>query len=657
MADIITNLHPDGDENTNLYPNIKKENIPSKSISTDKLDDNVLSLIGSLKPSGTDTSTNILAFTSNKGIYVATDNGHWYYWNGSVYVDGGVYQTDLSYDELREKLVNLNSLLNQISFFNYYDFNKAIDNYRLLPDGNEYSDNGYFLSDYIMIDKNTNYIKNSPVEDSFHRYALYDENKNNIEVNTSNIFNTGEAYYVRICGLISEKATTTLNKGESQGESTAIDRLLRKNISTPEMYGAKGNGVNDDTEAFRNAINDSRTIILDGKKTYIVNNLEVSVPTTILGNGAIIMSNISKAKTMTFKNTNNILLENFVDYSLGFHIEFDNCYNFIVQNVRISSPSDILHNNDGIRILGSCNNFRLENIYGISRDDFIALNACEGHYPGNITNGVIRNIRTTEDTFSSVRFYGIGQKISNIRFENCLFHGNGEHVIRITNSVSGLGDQTKENIIIDNVSFSNCTINAKSENNQCVYIDCCESSQIIFSDCLFYTISDIYIYEYTNTKINLYVERCNFKSYVEKVIYALITTEGIISIKDTKVTSLRGVVGRGNVDIYIDNLLGVNENIVFSYNGSFKSLNVKNIELQPNQKIYATDSDSEGISLYFENCSSNNNNVSLPSGTYRFIKGVIFNNFPTVAKYGDSFIYNGDQLAQYIYLGSWKKIL
>ena len=90
--DIITNLHPDNDPNTNLYPNIKKENIPSKSISTDKLDDNVLSLIGSLKPSGTDTSTNILAYTSNKGIYVATDNGHWYYWNGSAYADGGVYQ-------------------------------------------------------------------------------------------------------------------------------------------------------------------------------------------------------------------------------------------------------------------------------------------------------------------------------------------------------------------------------------------------------------------------------------------------------------------------------------------------------------------------------------------------------------------------------------
>ena len=120
MADIITNLHPDGDKNTNLYPNIKKENIPRKSISTDKLDDNVLSLIGSLKPSGTDTSTNILSYTSNKGIYVATDNGHWYYWNGNAYADGGVYQGTVPQDNVCFKFygsvatdTDLNTLINE----------------------------------------------------------------------------------------------------------------------------------------------------------------------------------------------------------------------------------------------------------------------------------------------------------------------------------------------------------------------------------------------------------------------------------------------------------------------------------------------------------------------------------------------------------------
>lgn len=122
MAEIITNLHPDGDKNTNLYPNIKKENIPNKSIDISKLDDNVLSLIGSLKPSGTDTSSNILAFTSNKGIYVATDNGHWYYWNGTQYADGGVYQTDPRYDELEEEIVELeNKVIKYLNITKMYE--------------------------------------------------------------------------------------------------------------------------------------------------------------------------------------------------------------------------------------------------------------------------------------------------------------------------------------------------------------------------------------------------------------------------------------------------------------------------------------------------------------------------------------------------------
>ena len=110
---IFDTLHPEGSLTDNLYPNIKKENIPSKSISTDKLDDNVLSLIGSLKPSGTDTSTNILSYTSNKGIYVATDNGHWYYWN--AYADGGVYQSSEDIVQIKsdlEKVLESNILYN-----------------------------------------------------------------------------------------------------------------------------------------------------------------------------------------------------------------------------------------------------------------------------------------------------------------------------------------------------------------------------------------------------------------------------------------------------------------------------------------------------------------------------------------------------------------
>ena len=92
--EIITTLHPDQDPDTNLYPNIKKENIPNKSIDKNKLDDGVNSLLNSINelyPSGTDTSTNILTYTSNKGIYIGTDTGNWYYWDGTHYVSGGSY--------------------------------------------------------------------------------------------------------------------------------------------------------------------------------------------------------------------------------------------------------------------------------------------------------------------------------------------------------------------------------------------------------------------------------------------------------------------------------------------------------------------------------------------------------------------------------------
>ena len=96
--EIITTLHPDQDPNTNLYPNIKLQNIPLNSIDKSRLNNELLNLlnnIGSLHPSGVDTSTNILAFTEDKGIYVGSDDGNWYFWDGSQYVIGGVYQSTI----------------------------------------------------------------------------------------------------------------------------------------------------------------------------------------------------------------------------------------------------------------------------------------------------------------------------------------------------------------------------------------------------------------------------------------------------------------------------------------------------------------------------------------------------------------------------------
>jgi hypothetical protein len=60
--------------------------------------------LGQLQPKGVDTENNILGKLTADGIWIGSDTGHWYYWNGTQYVDGGVYQTDLSYDDIKKYL-------------------------------------------------------------------------------------------------------------------------------------------------------------------------------------------------------------------------------------------------------------------------------------------------------------------------------------------------------------------------------------------------------------------------------------------------------------------------------------------------------------------------------------------------------------------------
>ena len=111
--DIITTLHPENNEDVNLYPNIKKDNIPNQAVGYHQLDESVTELldqIGQLTPSGVDTSAHILAFTENKGIYVGSDTNKWYYWNGTQYVEGGTYQLNV----LNEGAVERNNLSDQI---------------------------------------------------------------------------------------------------------------------------------------------------------------------------------------------------------------------------------------------------------------------------------------------------------------------------------------------------------------------------------------------------------------------------------------------------------------------------------------------------------------------------------------------------------------
>lgn len=172
MADIITTLHPENDANTNLYPNIKNENIPNGSIDMSKLSDDVKTLFNPSPEIHVDTSTNILAFTENKGIYVGSDTGYWYYWNGTQYVSGGVYQAS----QIAENSVTIIDTKfyakNSLNLLIKEDITRG---YYIYTNGNISALSSYFYTDYIECIPYIIYFIRSQNNNTF--IVFYDENK------------------------------------------------------------------------------------------------------------------------------------------------------------------------------------------------------------------------------------------------------------------------------------------------------------------------------------------------------------------------------------------------------------------------------------------------------------------------------------------------
>ena len=289
MAEIITNLHPDGDESTNLYPNIKKENIPYKAISTNKLDDDVLSLIGSLKPSGTDTSTNILAYTSNKGIYVATDNGHWYYWDGTKYADGGVYQAK----EIADGSVSVEKTDFVKRGKNLYDKSKAIDGYYIsYTNGNQSTNSAFFASDFIEIDSSQGYVAlniynnfQMAFYDSTKKYisgAYFKSNPNGVIAIPSN------AKYVRFSERVEAKNQIQLEYGQTKTQYQEYQYAFSKQ----KPISQETSEVNNENSLL------TKTNLIDYTDNTI-NKYYENVNSSYTGSGCWIINNVIRLKPNT----------------------------------------------------------------------------------------------------------------------------------------------------------------------------------------------------------------------------------------------------------------------------------------------------------------------------------------------------------------------
>lgn len=144
--------------------------------------DETIAGLGQLRPSGVDTSTNILAFTEDKGILIGSDTGDWYYWDAaqSEYVSGGQYLAVgdvVTNDDSQLKdgdgnnlypNVNEESLIGKIKIKQELTSNNLLNvddgkfGYYINASGVEIANETYFVSGYIPVIENESiYIKNS----------------------------------------------------------------------------------------------------------------------------------------------------------------------------------------------------------------------------------------------------------------------------------------------------------------------------------------------------------------------------------------------------------------------------------------------------------------------------------------------------------------
>ena len=373
-----------------------------------------------------------------------------------------------------------------------------------------------------------------------------------------------------------------INKKIDELITTGEFNSFLSGIYTPEMFGAKGDGVTDDTEAIQKALVFNNVNI--SKNYLITENLVLHSNLNIFGGGTItkkVEFNDSYINHCIFSCTdsNNIDINNINLMSNSLAISVYGCSNVNITNLIINSEkysiliSDSEKNesngitisniklendvtiisSDGIHVDGGCSNIYIYNVSGTTGDDFIALNAIEG-IRKTIKNVIIDNIKCSG--YAGVRIYGkLNCVIENVSINNSYI--NSDNGIRLTNIV-GFTEVNLNAPTFNNIVFNNCIVNSSIRNvfltyingsvtfNNCTFVATVNpnvgffnssiNSLLIFNNCIFNTNSTAFIQdcvvgtppENCNTYGNIALNNCDIK----KVFLCFGTNKKTININN-----------------------------------------------------------------------------------------------------------------------------
>lgn len=223
----------------------------------------------------------------------------------------------------------------------------------------------------------------------------------------------------------------------------------------------------------------SRAYFTDGIAFYIVGNGERKAKTTDVS-----IRIKTHGKPFFFENLTNLYLHDsyvstfpsstvsgITSKTYWYAFQCDRLAFSIFRNVHIDQPiEDHYNSSDGIHLSGQCHDVIIDNVYGQTGDDFIALNTNE-NTSGNIYNICIKNCVIGKEIPSSngIRIYGNSQlshqegkpqlSVSNVSIKNCYIKTINTPPIYFTNSPSPWSfDDNSHLLRISNFRIDNCRL-------------------------------------------------------------------------------------------------------------------------------------------------------------------------------------------------------
>ncbi len=393
------------------------------------------------------------------------------------------------------------------------------------------------------------------------------------------------------------EATTTVQDGSITESKIKPDFLFEiKDFVTLEDFGAKGDGVSDDTAALKKAVESGRNIKLLSKKSYCVNLIDtllnVNNITIYSEEQSIIKSAVSASDTglsdtgfhycfyLTGKNfaiknvtfdANNEWLERPIVESGN---EWDNYIkkrNSTIGNTKITDSENV--NLSNVKFLNGLFSLKISKsskikVYECEFSKTIAdslyitdgttdaiVENCIAHYNGDDTYCV--NVdgsgipeRVTFINCSGHNLYGYlckvygGKKVSFVNCSGICQRTGGLSVEAPSESVWG---KTTENII-----FENCVVKSRGGGAICYSEDITQHKNVAYRNCTFDTDYYVYVAEFNS----IIFENCNFTNGIDiyrseniGLVDCVIESKNNLNFQDARNITVRYCIIRNKCEI------------------------------------------------------------------------------------------------------------